>query len=83
MTRAEAEKRCAELNLERTDPERRWIARRGDGDDWLTVQVRLPGLAERAPLTPTIEARPRPRDADDPRSPAERLIPPMGPIPGG
>ena len=81
MTRAEAEQHARWLqgNHEERDT-RRFVARdRGDGQ-WEVVSVELPEPVRRGALTPTIEAKPRPSPADDPRTGNERRLPGL---PGG
>jgi hypothetical protein len=73
MNREEAETRRTELAA--SDPEHTWLIRERDGA-FEVVKVGLPG-AKRPKLTPTTEAVPKP-EADDPRSTADRLIPPFG-----
>jgi hypothetical protein len=81
VTRAEAEQRARTLQAE--DAQRdthRFIARPAPDGGWQVVKVELPKHLRHEKLTPTIEARPRPRDADDPRTGHEQRAP--GP-PGG
>jgi hypothetical protein len=67
MTQAEAEARCRELAETHPDRQRvRWIAREGR-DGWEIVRIPLPEGVSLRPLTPGIEAKPRPPQADDPR----------------
>jgi hypothetical protein len=76
MTRAEAEERARTLQAE--DPERdthRFVARPGPGGDWQVVKVALPKGLRQEKLTPTIESRPRPSHADDPRPGDEQRMP--------
>jgi hypothetical protein len=59
--------RATALNAEH--PERalyRWMAREAAGD-WQVVRMTLPGGVRLDPLQGTIESRPRPQPADDPR----------------
>ena len=75
MTEAEALALCAELAREH--PERdgnRWVAREQE-DGWHVVKVPLPEGMKLRPLTPTIEARPKPPQAEDPRDAAHRNAP--------
>jgi hypothetical protein len=81
MTRAEAEERARTLQAE--DPDRdthRFVARPGPDGDWQVVKFALPANLRQGKLTPTIEARPRPSHADDPRTGNEQRMPGM---PGG
>jgi hypothetical protein len=81
VTRSEAEERARWLQENDADRAlRRFIAReRGDGD-WEVASVEVPEQFRRGPLTPTIEAKPRPSPADDPRTGNERRMPGL---PGG
>ena len=81
MTRAEAEERARTLQAE--DPQRdthRFIARPAADGDWQVVKVELPEMLRHGKLTPEIEARPRPRHPDDPRTGNEQRMPGL---PGG
>ena len=81
VTRAEAEERARWL--QENDPDRatrRFVARERDEDDWEVASVEIPEQLRRGPLTETIEAKPRPSPADDPRTGNERQMPGL---PGG
>ena len=81
MTRAEAQERARRLQAD--DPERdtyRFVAREGAGGDWEVARVVVPEQLRRGRLTETIEAKPKPSPADDPRTGAERRAPGL---PGG
>jgi hypothetical protein len=78
MTRAEAEAEAKRLQAEH--PERHFVARQSPGGDWEVASVLLPKDLQRSPLTPSIDASPRPSPAEDPRSGHERRVPG---IPGG
>ena len=78
MTREEAEERARALGAEH--PGRYYVARETAGGDWEVASVELPPELRRVPLTPTIDASPRPSPADDPRTGAERRAPGL---PGG
>lgn len=68
MTRDEAESLAQKLDREHPDrTTHRWFARQGEGDGWEVVKVRLPEGMKRDPLKETIEAKPKPSPADDPR----------------
>jgi hypothetical protein len=73
MTREEAEGRARQLQAEH--PERHFAARESAGGGWEVASVLLPPELKRAPLTPTIDASPRPSPADDPRTGHERRVP--------
>jgi hypothetical protein len=76
VTRFEAEERARALQAE--DPERdthRFIARPGPDGSWQVVKVEVPQHLRNEKLTSTIEARPRPSHADDPRTGHERRVP--------
>ena len=80
MTRDEAEQRCAELNEASGEgAPGRWMVREGDGGEWEAVHVNVPGMKARDQLKETIEARPRPSTADDPRPSSVQQVPPYGP----
>jgi hypothetical protein len=78
MTREEAAERVRALQAEH--PERHYVARETAGGDWEVASVELPPELRRVPLTPTIDASPRPSPADDPRTGNERRLPGL---PGG
>jgi hypothetical protein len=81
MTRAEAEERAR--RLQESDPDRqthRFIAREGGGGEWEVARVEIPASLRRGKLTETVEAKPRPSPADDPRTGNERRAPGL---PGG
>jgi hypothetical protein len=74
MTKAEADNRAATLNREH--PDRgiyRWIAR-GSGDDWEIARITLPGGVRSHPLHGTVEAKPTPSPADDPRTTFDKNV---------
>jgi hypothetical protein len=67
MTQEQAQQRAADLN--RDHPERgryRWLAREG-ADGWQVARITLPGGMRLDPLDETVESKPRPPQADDPR----------------
>jgi hypothetical protein len=81
MSRSEAEERARRRQAE--DPERaryRFFARQSATGEWEVARVELPEALRRGPFTETIEAKPRPSPADDPRTGAERRAPGL---PGG
>jgi hypothetical protein len=73
VTRREAEDRARELQAEH--PERQFVARESADGSWEVASVQLPPELAREPLTPTIDAGPRPSPADDPRTGHERRVP--------
>jgi hypothetical protein len=76
MTRDEAEERARRRQAE--DPEReryRFVAREAAGGEWEVTRVELPDALRRGKLTETIEAKPKPSPADDPRTGHEQRIP--------
>lgn len=77
-TRAEAEKRCAELNAEAAAGGR-WIPRGVEPDRFDVVEMRVAELGNRPPFKETVEARSKPSIAEDPRDAAWRNVPPFGP----
>jgi hypothetical protein len=81
MTRAEAEERARRLQTEDLDRERfRFVAREVADGDWEVARVELPDHLRRGKLTETVEAKPQPSPADDPRTGNERRMPGL---PGG
>ena len=79
MTRDEAERRAEELT-EAAEPGSlgRWMVQEAKGGGWQVVQVSVPGINERGPLKESVEARPRPPTADDPRPSGVQQAPPFG-----
>jgi hypothetical protein len=72
MTESEARRICARLAREHPEREtNQWFARAA-GEDWTVVKVPLPEGLTRGRLTPTIETKPRPPQAEDPRSAHQR-----------
>jgi hypothetical protein len=68
MNHQEAEALCE--RLAREDPERdshKWLPRQGDDGEWSVVKVRMPDGLRRDPTKATIESKPKPPEADDPR----------------
>jgi hypothetical protein len=73
MTRAEAQKRCTELNdAAAGEPGVRWMAREAPPGRWSPVRVRVPGIRPTGPLTTTQESH-QP-DASDPRAIPDPLL---------
>jgi hypothetical protein len=67
MTRDEATQRATALNGEHPEREHfRWMAREADGT-WQVVRVAIPGGVRIDPLNASVESRPRPEPAEDPR----------------
>jgi hypothetical protein len=78
---AEAEERARWLQENDADrATRRFVARERGEDDWEVASVEIPEHLRRGQLTPTVEAKPRPSPADDPRTGNERRMPGL---PGG
>jgi hypothetical protein len=74
MTRAEADDRSAVLNREHPDRGLyRWIAR-ADGSEWQVARVTIPGGTRLHPLHGTVEAKPQPSPADDPRTTFDKNV---------
>jgi hypothetical protein len=61
-------------------PDRAYVARRTPDGEWEVAPADVPEGAPPKPLTPTIEAKPQPSPADDPRTGNERRMPGL---PGG
>jgi hypothetical protein len=79
VTRAEAQEHCRRLAAEHPDRETHaWFAREGPPGEWSVAKVPLPPSVKRDPLKASIEAKPRPPEADDPRSAIARNVPPYG-----
>jgi hypothetical protein len=81
VTRAEAEERAR--SLQENDPARethRFVPRETANGEWEIARVEVPAALRRGALTESIEARPRPPTADDPRTGNERRLPGL---PGG
>jgi hypothetical protein len=74
MTRDEAASRAASLNEEHPERGRyRWMAREADGA-WQVVRVAIPGAVRIDPLSASVESRPRPNPAEDPRTPHDKNV---------
>jgi hypothetical protein len=78
VTEGEARLRCEELNGELGEGEVPWLVREVEPGDWRPARARVPGLRPREPYKATTEARPKPPQADDPRTAFERNVPPYG-----
>jgi hypothetical protein len=79
MTRKEAEQLRERLSQEHPDrANHTWIARQDSPGDWSLAKIRLPDGVKLEPLKATVEAKPKPRDAEDPRPGVFRDIPPYG-----
>jgi hypothetical protein len=79
MTREEAEQLRERLSREHPDRATHvWLAREDSPGEWSVAKVRLPAGMKRDPLKATVEAKPKPREADDPRPAPFRDIPPYG-----
>jgi hypothetical protein len=81
MTRAEAEERARTLQAEHPDREtRHFLARERADGAWEVASVEIPEQMRRGELTESVETRPKPSPADDPRTGNERRMPGL---PGG
>jgi hypothetical protein len=79
MTREEAEHVRERLSREHPDrTTHTWIARQDSTGDWSLAKIRLPDGVKLDPLKATVEAKPKPREAEDPRPPFFCDIPPYG-----
>jgi hypothetical protein len=78
VTEADARRRCEELNAELPHGEAPWIVREVSPGDWRPARARVPGLPQREPYKATTEAKPKPQQADDPRTTFEQNVPPYG-----
>lgn len=75
MTRAEAEQERDRLTREHPDrATHRWMARADDAGVWSVVKVGLPPTGRVDPLKATTESKPRPPQADDPRTLHSRIV---------
>ena len=75
MTRAEAEQERDRLTREHPDrATHRWMARADDAGNWSLVKVGIPPTGRVDPLKATTEAKPKPAQADDPRSAFDRNV---------
>jgi hypothetical protein len=75
MTRQEADRQVKELADTHPDRDRyAWFPRQGSDGSWSVVRVPLPAGVRRVPTKETVEAKPKPPQADDPRPPAFRDI---------
>jgi hypothetical protein len=74
MTRDDAEQRAAELNREHPDRHTaRWVSRERDGV-WEVARISLPAGMRIDPVSETVETKPKPPQADDPRPAFERNV---------
>jgi hypothetical protein len=81
MTRTEAEDRARQLQAEHHErATHHFFARESADGEWEVARVEIPEQLRRSTLTPTVEAKPRPSPADDPRTGNERRLPGL---PGG
>ena len=79
MDHQAAEDQAAKLRREHPDRlTHTWMARGTPDGAWDVVKVRIPGGLRTEPLKGTVEAKPKPPQADDPRSSAHPNIPPFG-----
>ncbi len=74
MTREQAQQSAAELNREHAErATHRWLARETPAG-WSVVRVSLPAGMRIEPLRASVETRPRPPQAPDPRSTLVRNV---------
>jgi hypothetical protein len=75
MTREEAERERDRLTREHPDrTTHRWMARSDAEGEWSVVKIGLPPGMRVDPLTATTEAKPKPPQAEDPRSAHSRNV---------
>jgi hypothetical protein len=55
-----------------------WMPRASAGGDWLVARIAVPAGMDRTRFKATVEAKPRPQTADDPRPAGMQNIPPFG-----
>lgn len=77
MTHEAATKRAAELNEQETQG-RHWFARPTEAGGYEVVAVTAPGMPSPGELHASIETKPKPNEAPDPRPSLFRNIPPYG-----
>ncbi|MEA2409095.1 MAG: hypothetical protein QOE69_3214 [Thermoleophilaceae bacterium] len=76
MTRSDAEARARQLQEEHPDrATHHFLARARDDGEWEVASVEIPEQMRRGKLTETIESRPKPPNAEDPRTGHERRAP--------
>jgi hypothetical protein len=81
MDREAAERECKRLKAEHPDrATNTWVVRETEAGTFDVVRVPLPPGMKRDPMQATVEAKPEPRDADDPRQSIFRNIPPYGAV---
>ena len=78
MTREEAVTRSAELNRA-GEGGRQWFPKESDDGQWEVVSLLVEGFRRPDPLKASIETKPQPAEAPDPRPAIFRNIPPFGP----
>lgn len=75
MTRAEAEDSARTLAREHPDrTTHRWMAKEHAEGYWTVVKIRMPPGMRVDPLKTTTEAKPKPPEADDPRTGYDRNV---------
>jgi hypothetical protein len=75
MTEVEARARCEQLNGELPPGEAPWTVREVASGDWRPARARIPSLPPREPYKATTEAKPKPKQQDDPRDSLPQGIP--------
>jgi hypothetical protein len=82
MTHEEAKRESKRLMDQHPERDRHaWLPRQDPDGDWSVIKVRLPEDLRHGPPKATIEAKPKPAQADDPRPPMWRDV--GGPYAGG
>jgi hypothetical protein len=77
MTHEEAQRECERLASEHPERETHgWFPREYGKDEWSVVRVPVPEGLRLHPLKASVEARPRPPQADDPRPSSWQNVPP-------
>jgi hypothetical protein len=80
MTHEEAQAESERLGHEHPDRATHiWLPRAGADGDWTVARIAVPPGMERQRFKATVEAKPRPQQAEDPRTALTRNIPPYGP----
>jgi hypothetical protein len=76
VTRDQAEREARRLSDEHPDrATHRWVPREDPDGSWSVARILVPEALRSEPHTPTIEARPRPPFAEDPRTAHQRDAP--------
>lgn len=76
MTRDEAVAKCAQLKAEHEERgTHKWIPRETAEGAWEVAKISIPAALARGTLKETVESKPKPPQADDPRQAHQRNTP--------